>query len=50
LILHALLPGHQLNVNGYTTQELLEKVQLADSLFDQGTHLPGFFFLLASPP
>ena len=28
--------GHQLNVNEYTTQELLEKVQLADSLFDQG--------------
>ncbi|KAH9992638.1 Nse4 C-terminal-domain-containing protein [Russula vinacea] len=27
--------GHQLNVNEYTTQELLEKVQLADSLFDQ---------------
>jgi hypothetical protein len=30
------LLGHQLNVNEYTTQELLEKVQLADSLFDQG--------------
>ena len=29
-------PGHQLNVNEYTTQELLEKVHLADSLFDQG--------------
>jgi len=29
--------GHQFNVNGYTTLELLEKVQLADSLFDQGT-------------
>jgi hypothetical protein len=28
--------GHQFNVNEYTTQELLEKVQLADSLFDQG--------------
>jgi len=27
--------GHQFNVNEYTTQELLEKVQLADSLFDQ---------------
>jgi len=27
--------GHQFNVNGYTTLELLEKVQLADSLFDQ---------------
>lgn len=26
---------HQFNVNEYTTQELLEKVQLADSLFDQ---------------
>ena len=32
--------GHQLNVSEYTTQELLEKVQLADSLFDQGTYLP----------
>ena len=30
------LLGNQLNVNEYTTQELLEKVQLADSLFDQG--------------
>ena len=28
--------GHQINANEYTTQELLEKVQLADSLFDQG--------------
>ncbi|KAH9083498.1 binding domain of Nse4/EID3 to Nse3-MAGE-domain-containing protein [Lactarius deliciosus] len=27
--------GHQINANEYTTQELLEKVQLADSLFDQ---------------
>ncbi|KAI0297137.1 Nse4 C-terminal-domain-containing protein [Russula brevipes] len=27
--------GHQLNVNEYTTQELLEKVQQADTLFDQ---------------
>ncbi|KAH9978578.1 Nse4 C-terminal-domain-containing protein [Lactifluus volemus] len=27
--------GHQHSVNEYTTQELLEKVQLADSLFDQ---------------
>ncbi|KAI0278475.1 Nse4 C-terminal-domain-containing protein [Russula aff. rugulosa BPL654] len=27
--------GHQFNVNEYTTQELLERVQLADSLFDQ---------------
>lgn len=34
------MPGHQLNVSEYTTQELLEKVQLADSLFDQGTYLP----------
>lgn len=33
------LPGHQHNVNEYTTQELLEKVQLADSLFDQGAYL-----------
>lgn len=35
-MIHVRLPGHQLNVNEYTTQELLEKVQLADSLFDQG--------------
>ncbi|KAI9509713.1 Nse4 C-terminal-domain-containing protein [Russula earlei] len=27
--------GRQLNVNEYTTQQLLERVQLADSLFDQ---------------
>jgi hypothetical protein len=31
--------GHQFNVNEYTTQELLEKVQLADSLFDQGNRI-----------
>lgn len=38
-MIHVHFLGHQFNVKEYTTQELLEKVQLADSLFDQGKSL-----------